>query len=77
MVSAQTLPEPIASESRVSFGLLWFASEADALVWHRHLHGRGAAYNGGMLHGLSTGRDTCYDRRDADGNVIAWAVTTD
>ena len=68
------MPKPtrIDHESRISFGIDWYATEEDALIASAQTH---STYNGGYMHGVSCGRDKTWDRKDEDGNVTAWAVT--
>lgn len=68
-------PDPIDSEQRICFGIMWFATEADAQAAHRYVRYRNIRYNGGMFDGMPCGRDETWDQKDADGNTIAFGVT--
>ena len=63
----EAMPKPtrIDHESRISFGIDWYATEEDALIASAQTH---STYNGGDMH-------KTWDRKDEDGNVTAWAVT--
>jgi len=74
-MTTTNLPQPIATESRICFGLVWLATEADAEAWDQHVRATGQTYNGGLFDGMPCGRDSGFDRRDEAGNVIAYAVS--
>ena len=66
----------IGSDTRLCFGIDWFASEEDAMAAHELVSKDGATYNGGYFHGMACGRDQHHDREHPEtGKVIAWAVT--
>lgn len=65
----------IDEEQRIAFGITWFASEEDAQAYSAAVRACGVTYNGGWFHGMPCGRETRFDRKDADGNVTAFAVT--
>jgi hypothetical protein len=71
-----SLPTPVDQESRICFGIVWLATEADARVWDQHVRDTGQTYNGGFFHGMSCGRDSGFDRKNPDGTVTGYAVTT-
>jgi hypothetical protein len=68
------LPDHVAMESRICFGIKWFASEEDAHVYDQYVRKMGWTYNGGFYHGCPLGRDPRFDRT-VDG-VKRYAVTT-
>ena len=63
-------PVPIATESRICFGIEWYATEAEAETAAKLKPGR---KNGGWYDGQSTGRDSGFDF-DRDG-VSYFAIT--
>jgi hypothetical protein len=69
------MPTEVGHESRICFGISWYASERDAWIADRLIRARGVTYNGGFYDGMPCGRDSAWDRRDEDGNVVAWSVT--
>lgn len=74
----ETLPSPVRSESRTAFGLLYFATEAEAEIYGEHVLQRGDTYNGGFYHGMACGRDRSFDH-DAviEGQTVRlYAVST-
>ena len=68
-------PTPVAHESRICFGISWYATERDAWIADRLIRARGITYNGGFYDGMPCGRDSAWDRRDENGDTIAWSVT--
>jgi hypothetical protein len=70
------LPTPIDREGRFAFSIAFFATEDDANTYAAFIRERGDTYYGGYFDGMPCGRDAGRDRRDADGNVTAYAVTT-
>ena len=56
------LTEPAKREERVSFGISWFATEAEASAYAEHVQASGTTYNGGFMHGAACGRDETWDR---------------
>lgn len=67
------LPKPIKTESRVAFGLAWFATEAEADTFATFIRARGDSYNGGFYPGTPCGRAPIFDTT-IDGKP-AYAVT--
>lgn len=58
------VPTPVKTESRICFGIAWFATEADADAAHNAIRQRGETYNGGFFHGMACGRDKAFDYDD-------------
>lgn len=58
--------KPVRTESRNCFGLAWFGTEAEADAYAAAVQARGKTINGGMMHGQSCGRATCYDYTDQE-----------
>lgn len=73
-------PEPVYSDSRVSFGIVFFLTEEDADLYAAHQSAAGGArYNGGYCHGMSCGRDRGHDFEPSSGEFAGktlYAVTT-
>lgn len=69
------LPTPIKSESRICFGIAYFATEQDATRYAAHVRQRGDTYNGGYFDGMPCGRDQAFDHTDATHGRL-YAVTT-
>jgi hypothetical protein len=65
-------PSPVKRDSRITFGILYFATEHEAQV--AAIHTRGGAYNGGYRHGSRTGRDMDFDHVDPEHGQV-YAVT--
>lgn len=59
-----SLPRPVKRDSRICFGIAYFASEADAATYSQHVHETGRTYNGGYFDGMSCGRDKSRDYID-------------
>lgn len=59
-----TLPTPVKLDSRICFGIAYFATEADAMAYDAHVRDKGYTYNGGFFHGMACGRDTTWDYTD-------------
>lgn len=55
------LPQPVRSESRICFGVSYFATEADAATYAAYVRSRGQTYNGGYFHGAPCGREPSRD----------------
>ena len=70
-----SVPQPVKTESRICFGIVWFVTEHDANVFDRYITERGHAYNGGFFHGMPCGRDRAFDYID-DQLGRLYAVTT-
>jgi hypothetical protein len=69
------LPVPVKRDSRICFGISFFASEEDADRYGAHVRERGDTYNGGWSHGAACGRDSSFDYDDAQHGRL-FAVTT-
>jgi hypothetical protein len=65
----------VRSESRISFAIRWFATEAEAIEFAAYVAETGQTYNGGWFHGMPCGRNRGFDVVDEDGNTIEFAVT--
>ena len=63
----------VESESRICFGIVWFASEEDAQEYHEVVRKNGETYNGGWMDGCRCGRAENYDKV-VDGKTL-YAVT--
>lgn len=61
---APALPTPAKIDSRISFAIYYFTSEADAQLYAADVARRGSTYNGGWFHGRPCGRDTTWDHTD-------------
>lgn len=64
-----SMPEPVKTEQRICFGIMWFKTEAEADVAGQIVRASGASYNGGYFHGMACGRDKGWD------GVNGFAVT--
>lgn len=62
MVKDASVPEPVELESRICFGIAWFATESDAYAFDAHQVKIGQTYNGGWYDGQQCGRDKTWDR---------------
>jgi len=69
-------PTPVKRESRICFGISFFATEADADAAAAIVRKRGDTYNGGWYDGMPCGRDTAFDHVDRDTGQQVYAVTT-
>ncbi len=69
------LPKPVKTDSRICFGIKYFASEADADRYAEHVVATGQTYNGGFYHGMACGRDKTWDHVDKELGQL-YAVTT-
>jgi hypothetical protein len=69
------VPTPVKHDSRICFGINYYASEAEADSAHRAVRERGDTYNGGFFHGLACGRDIGFDHVDAATGKKLYAVT--
>lgn len=75
-MSIHQFKNAISRESRICFGVVWFATEEEATAAHEKVRARRERYNGGWMDGMLCGRDQSYDKRNEAGEVIAFAVTT-
>lgn len=69
-----SLHKAVASESRICFGIAWFATEEAANSYSEYIKSKGHTYNGGMFHGMACGRDKSFDRDGPAGN--RWYAVT-
>lgn len=60
-MSQATCPTPVKVESRICFGISYFATEAEALAYAALVAEQGRTYNGGFFHGMPCGRDAVFD----------------
>jgi hypothetical protein len=70
-----TAPVPVKTESRICFGIAWYATEAEAMEADRIGRMQGNTYNGGWFHGMPCGRDTTWDHVDQKTGQQLYAVT--
>lgn len=75
MATKHRLPTPVKLESRICFGIAFYATEADATLAADAVRARGETYNGGFYHGMPCGRDTHFDYVDPEHGPL-FAVTT-
>lgn len=73
-MSTPEYPKTVLVESRICFGIEWFATESEADTAHDLIRGRGDTYNGGFFHGMPCGRDKGHDRDHPELGKI-YAVT--
>jgi len=59
-----TTPTPVKIDSRISFGLAYFTTEADANAYATMVEQRGDTRNGGWFHGEPCGREPGFDYID-------------
>ena len=52
---------PIRIDSRICYGINWFATEKEANEYDAYVRENGITYNGGWFHGMACGRDTSFD----------------
>ena len=71
-----TGPEPgaVAHDSRICFGITFFATAEAADAYAAKVRAAGTTYNGGWFHGMACGRDTGWDVT-RDGKTLFFAVT--
>lgn len=62
----------VKRESRICFGISYFATEAEAETYAAQVKAAGRTYNGGFFHGMPCGRDKAFDHVDpVHGQVFA------
>jgi len=64
----------VCVDKRISFGILYFATEADAAIAHDAVREEGRCFNGGYCHGMPCGRSKTWDQRNQYGEMT-YAVT--
>jgi hypothetical protein len=72
--TAKGKQRPVAArtESRISFGISWFKTEAEADEYSEWIRSIGSTYNGGFYHGRPCGRDPSWDYVDKElGELFA------
>ena len=57
-------PSPVKIDSRICFGIAYFATETDAQAYAAHVRSIGVTYNGGYFDGMPCGRDKSFDHVD-------------
>lgn len=70
----RVLPEPVKRDSRICFGILYFATEADADIYAAFVREKGDTYNGGYFDGMPCGREPSRDYTDPELGRL-YAVT--
>lgn len=75
MQATKKKPVPVQTDSRICFGLEWYATETDAKRAAKIIRDRGDTYNGGYFHGSPCGRETSFDYTDESGRKL-FAVST-
>ncbi len=68
------VPVAVKTESRICFGIAWFATEREADAYATIVRKRGDTYNGGYFHGMSCDRDSGFDYTEQGRKL--YAVTT-
>ena len=68
------LPVPVRIDSRICFGIAYFATEAEADLYAADVVRRGVTYNGGWFDGMACGRAEAFDYLMPDGSK-RYAVT--
>jgi hypothetical protein len=68
-------PDPAKVDSRISFGINYYTSKADADAVGKAVSARGDTRNGGFFHGTPLGRDASWDYVDPTLGPL-FAVTT-
>lgn len=72
-------PNPYAKavkhDSRICFGIAYFATEEDADAYAAVVKEQGLTYNGGWFHGMPCGRDKAFDHVDKETGQQLYAVT--
>ena len=70
-----TVPTPVCHDSRICFGINYYATEVDADAAHKAVRARGDEYNGGWFHGMACGRAPEFDYNDDVYGARLYAVT--
>ena len=65
----------VKTDSRISFGIDYYDSEAEADAAGAVVRERGETYNGGWFDGMRCGRDRTFDCADRETGVRLYAVT--
>jgi hypothetical protein len=68
-------PTRVKHDSRICFGIDYFATEAEAEAAAAIVRERGDTYNGGYFDGMPCGRDSGFDHVDSDTGKKLYAVT--
>ena len=68
-------PTPVKRDSRICFGIHYFATEAEAEAAAAIVRERGDTYNGGFFDGMPCGRDSGFDHVDRETGEKVYAVT--
>ncbi len=64
----------VKMDSRICFGIAFFATEREADAYAVHVRALGITYNGGWYHGMPCGRDKNFDHVDPELGQL-YAVT--
>lgn len=65
----------VKRESRICFGIRWYADEATAEAASQYVISKGYTYNGGLYHGLQCGREPVWDHVDRESGKKLYGVT--
>lgn len=68
-------PTRVKHDSRICFGIDYFATKAEAEAAAAIVRKRGDTYNGGFFDGMPCGRDSGFDHADPDTGKKLYAVT--
>jgi hypothetical protein len=69
------LPKPVEIESRICFGIAWFATKDEANRQAAFHQDAGITVNGGWFDGMICGRAPEFDKKGKDGKKL-YAVRT-
>lgn len=67
--------QPVAIDSRICFGIEWYATEKEAEEMGEYYRRNGYTFNGGMFHGMACGRSPSWDRGPDHPKGPAFATT--
>lgn len=68
-------PVPVKIDSRICFGINYYATEAEAQRAAELVRAAGHTYNGGYMHGVPCGREPAHDYIDKASGQKLYAVT--
>jgi hypothetical protein len=71
---SKPVPVPVKRDSRICFGIAYFKTETDAMLYAEHVKMKGRTYNGGWFDGMPCGRETSRDYVDSEHGQL-FAVT--
>ncbi len=66
---------PVKTDSRICFGISYFATQEEAAEYADEVRRRGTTYNGGYFHGMPCGRSGQFDHKDRETGRMLYAVT--